>query len=325
MAQLFIAERKLPAHAVRYITSRDYDLNQESKAYDLTDFYNYLEEVSKFNKVFNLGRKIKILDSQIKTLVNHQFFTLYIPQFNHSLFQILASHNLCKNSVLVEEGITSYKLDKALYAPTKLGTVQFLSWIFTKRFIPQNNHYTPYPLKKFKYAIAVSEDCFPYLENKKIVSLNKNAVSNYVPVIKDEAVVFVLDSFKERTMISDQEYFVIIEETLNLFKVQEAKLLVKFHPEQSEEMRQKTISFIRGLLKFESVDCLNDNCILELEFLKSRDLVVIGMHTSLLYYAKEFGHRVLSGIKTTSKNPKINTYINHIMDKEQREIYRGYE
>lgn len=325
MAQLYIAERKLPAHTVRYITSRGYELKQESKAYDLSDFYNYLEQASKFNKVFNLNSKIKSLDNHIKSLVNHQSFTLYIPQFNHSLFQILTTHNLCKHSVLVEEGITSYKTDKALYAPTKIGMTQFLSRIFTKRFIPQNNHYRPFPLKKFKYALAVSEDCFPYLENKKIVSLNKNAVSDYVSVIKNEAVVFVLDSFKERTEISDQEYFVIIEDTLNLFKAQDASLLVKFHPEQSEEIRQKTLTFIRGLLKFESVDCLNDNCILELEFLKSRDLVVIGMHTSLLYYAKKFGHQVLSGIKTTSKNPKINSYIDHIMDKQQREIYRSYE
>ncbi|MEO8932804.1 MAG: polysialyltransferase family glycosyltransferase, partial [Xanthomarina sp.] len=266
-----------------------------------------------------------VLDREIQSLVNKEPFTIYLPQFNHSLFQILASHFLCENSVLVEEGITAYKLDKALYTNTKTGFVQFLSSIFTKRFILKNNHYHPYPLTKFKYAITLSEDGFPFIEMKKVILINREAIADYINIIVDEDLVFVLDSFKERAMISDEEYFTIIEETLNLLKSHKRRLLVKFHPEQNEVIREKTLNFISNSFKFENVVYLNDSCILELEFLKSKNLIVIGMHTSLLYYANKFGHNVLSSIKITSRYPKINNYINHIMDREQRKRYMSYE
>lgn len=325
MAKLFIAEHKLLSEEVKFITSRRYALREESITLDITGFYNYLEQVSKLNKLFNLNRRIKTLDAQINLLVNNDAFTVYVPQFNHSIFQILSSHKLCEYTVLIEEGITAYKFDKSLYLPTKTGLSQFLSSRISKRFVLKNNHYRPFPLAKFKYAITVNENGFPFIENKKIVAINREAIAEYAPVVEDGDLVFVLDSFMERTKISEKEYYVIIKTTLDLLKSKNKKLLVKFHPEQNDEIRKKTLSYIEHLSKFESVVCLNDSVILELEFLKSKKLMVIGMHTSLLYYAESFGHKVLSSIKTTSKNPKINHYIDHIMDKDQKKRYMSYE
>lgn len=325
IARLFIAEQKLSSKKVRYITSRGYALEEKRSTYDITDFYNYLEQASRLNKVFYLNKKIKALDRELHTFVNNEPFTAYVPQYNHSLFQIITSHRLCKYSILVEEGITSYKMDKALYMPTKMRGFQLLSRLFSKRFILQNNHYRPFPLSRFKYAITIDQAGFPFMDRKRVVAINKEAITGFNRVIADDELVFVLDSFKERAKISEKDYFKIIEETLNLLKSDNERLLVKFHPEQQQEIRQKTLNFIKETCKFQSVVCLSDNCILELEFITSKHLIVIGMHTSLLYYAKKFGHHVISSIKITSKNHKIDNYINHIMDMEQREIYKTYE
>ena len=90
-------------------------------------------------------------------------------------------------------------------------------------------------------------------------------------------------------------------------------------------IRKKTFDFITKEFEFERIITLKDSCILEFEFLKSKNLTVIGMHTSLLYYAKRLNHHVLSSIKFTSSLSKIDKYINHIMDKNQKEEYKGYE
>lgn len=323
IAQLFILEYNLDIENVRYIASRGYKLS--TKSYNITGFYNYLESASKLNKVFKLKHKIKTLDEDIKLLANNKSFCVYLPQFNHSLFQILGTHTLCKNVVLLEEGITSYKLDDKLYKSSKTSCFQLLTHLFSKRFILNNKHYKPFPKNKFKFAICMHKECFPFIEKKRVLEINDNIISNYKNITENGNVIFVLDSFMERTKIREEDYLTIIKETLKLLKSDNKSLFVKFHPEQKELIRKKTLEFITKEFEFERIICLKDCCILEFEFLKSKNLTVIGMHTSLLYYAKMLNHNVLSSIKFTSSLSKIDKYINHIMDKNQKEEYKGYE
>ena len=324
LAQLIILDQKIGNKDVRYITSRSYVLNVRNKTFNITDFYSYLETASRVNKVFQLKSKINNLDENITLLSDGKPFKAYLPQFNHSLFQIIGTHELCESVLLVEEGITSYKIDKCLYESNGVNTIQYLSSIFSKRFLLKNNHYKPYPIEKFEYAVCISNDCFPFIDKKRVLKIDDNIVANYKNTIENGSVVFVLDSFKERTHICEAEYFKIIKGTLNLNSASD-KLFIKFHPEQNKIIRKKTLRFIKENFSFESVICIDDDCILEFEFLKSKNLTVLGMHTSLLYYAKRFGHHVLSSIKLTSSLPEVNVYIDHIMDKEQKEEYLSYE
>ena len=323
IAQLFILEYNLEADKVRYIASRGYKLS--TKSYNITGLYNYLESASKQNKVLKLKQKIKFLDKNIKSLANNKPFCVYVPQFNHSLFQIIATHELCKSVVLVEEGITSYKLDEKLYERSNTSYVQNLFQLFSKRFTLNNKHYNPFPKHKFKYAICMHKQCFPFINEKRVLRINSDIVRNYKNIAENNDVIFVLDSFMERTKISAEEYLMIIKETLKLSKPHNNKIFIKFHPEQKELIRKKTFDFITKEFDFERIIPLKDSCILEFEFLKSKNLTVIGMHTSLLYYAKRLNHHVLSSIKFTSSLSKIDKYINHIMDKNQKEEYKGYE
>lgn len=325
LAKLYIVENNLVNDNIRFIVSRGYSLKEGSKTLDITGLYNYLESSSKLNKVFSLKEKIKNLDSEIRLLVNNRPYCAYLPQFNHSLFQIIGTHDLCKNLVLVEEGITSYKLDKELYAPVKTNFSQRLSKLFSKRFLLKNSHYRPLPLEKFKYAICINKNCFPFIKKKRVLKINSKIVANYKNTIQNDNVVFVLDSFKERTKISTEDYLTIVNGTLKLLNSNHNKLFVKFHPEQSELIRKETLDFIKAHFGYEATVCLEDDCILEFEFLKLKGLTVIGMHTSLLYYAKKFGHNALSSIKLTSSFPKIDSYINHVMDNEQKQEYMSYE
>jgi len=326
LAKLFISTQKLADNDIRFITSRSYKLCVKSKTLDITNFYDYLESCSRFNKFFNLKRKLKELDNDLILLTEGNPYCAYLPQFNHSLFQFIATHCLCKNTVLVEEGITAYKSDKKLYQ-YQLNEISFsqeLSRIFFKRFLLKNPHYRPFPENKFKFAICIDESCFPYIKQKNILSTNNNVVSDYKEITKGGDVIFVLDSFKERTNIKDREYFNILKKTLSLLKSHKSFLHIKFHPEQNESIREKTLIYLENNFEFQKINCLGDDCILEFEFLKSKNLTILGMHTSLLFYGKRFGHKVLSSLKFTIKYPRIENYVDHVMDESQKEEYKNY-
>ena len=311
---------------VRFITSRSYKIRGNYKVLDLTSLYEYLEKKSKANKLVFLRNKIIQADKAIINLINKKEFVLFVPQFNHSIFQILATHPLCKATMLIEEGITSYKKDKFLYSPRNSIFTKLISKIFGKRFQLYNGHYFPYPKDKFKFAICLDDKCFPFLDSskKQILKINQLDLQNYDCAIKSQGTIFILDSFKERTRITPAIYFEIIKDTINLNDIPSNKIYVKFHPEQSKLIRTKTIQFIQDKFNFEEIITLSDDCILELEFMLLKELIVIGMHTSLLYYAKKMEHTVISSLKLTSKIPEINRYIDHIMDKDQIETYISY-
>lgn len=325
LSQLIAKEYNMAHEDIRYITSRNYKINNSTiKALDITPLYDYLENSSKIVKLFEIKKKIKELDFEIRKLSDESPARFYLPQFNHSLFQILGTNRMCKELVMVEEGITSYKRDHSFYNHKRHIFSIVLLNVFTKRFLLKNGHYAPFPKAKFKYAICIDKDCFPYIEDKKILQINAESFSNYKTTIASNSIVFVLDSFKEQTKISEEEYLNTIKETLSFVR-HHKKVYIKFHPAQSESTRKKTIIYIKEKFEYESIICLPDDCLLEVEFIRLENLTVLGMHTSLLHYAKRFGHNVFSSIKTTSKNPKINKYIDHIMDKHQKNEYLGYE
>lgn len=325
IAQLYIKSEKLDKFG--FITSRSYDVGINERVFNITSFYEYLEKCGRLKKLVSIKSKIRDIDESINQIVQKRKFTIYLPQFNHSIFQILASHPLCKATVLIEEGITSYKRDEKLYLPTNNTFVNKMLSIYSMRFLLSNRHYYPFPRDKFKIAICLDGSCFPYLPSsqKQILEINKLYFPSYNCTMDDYSTIFLLDSFKERTGINNSTYFSIINSTLQLINEKSKQLFIKFHPEQSIKTRKETISFIQKTFKFENVLVLDDDCIVELEFLMLKDLTAIGMHTSLLFYAHKLKHNVVSGIKVTSQIPEINAYIDHVMDKHQKEIYMSYE
>lgn len=324
---LYLSNSCLDVHRVRFVTSRDYSLNLPYSHLDINDFYQFLESASRIKKAIVLKEKIKRLDKQLSTLTDNQKFTLYVPQFNHSIFQILATHSLCEKTVLMEEGITSYKNDESLYLKPRRTVSNTLSSIYTKRFKIGNGHYNPLPRHKFKFAICINKLCFPLLKNsqKKVVAFSKLYLPEYKTHLENDDTVLLLDSFKERTGISMETYLSLVKLTLEHGRRNRAQLIIKFHPEQKRESRIETVEFIEGNFGFEEIRTLPDSCILEVEFAKCKNLTVIGMHSSLLFYAKALGHIVYSSIQHSMKIPEVREYVEHIMDQQQIATYMNYE
>ena len=327
VSMLYLNNTGLDFDRVRFITSRDYSLKTNHPFLDISDFYQFLERTTRLKKAISLKWRIKRIDKLLTDLTGDQNFTLYIPQFNHSIFQILATHPLCDGTVLMEEGITSYKKDEHLYQKPRMSFMYALSCLYSNRFKMGNGHYNPIPRDKFKFALCVNDSCFPFLNKfqKTVTSLSHLQLPEYKSFLLNNSRIFLLDSFRERTGISMETYLSLVKCTLEYDKGDRTGILIKFHPEQNKETRIKTVEYIEANFDFLEVITLPDNCIMELEFIQCNDLTVLGMHTSLLFYAKTLGHSVYSSIRHTMKIPEVRDYVKHIMDQDQIATYMSYD
>ena len=123
------------------------------------------------------------------------------------------------------------------------------------------------------YAPLPSSSYAVFDRDKKVLQINTKTFSNYKNIIVSGSLVFVMDSFKEKTNITEKEYFSIIKQTLNLVKDHTNKTLyIKFHPAQGSYIRKETLNYIEENFEFEHIICLEDSCLLEFEFLNSSNL-----------------------------------------------------
>lgn len=326
MAMLYQSNQEKSLDEVFFIVSRKYSLPGSLKALDVSGLYDYLEEKEPYQKIFYLKHKIRDLDKKLTDFLGDVEFELFVPQFNHSIFQILCTHSRCRYVSLMEEGITSYKSDLELYHGKTPSVKQIMSSFFSDRFIVKNPHYVPFPSEKFCEAICLDDSCFPYMKKSEKTILPLKLAGNlpYTPSLQDGSHVLVLDSFRERTRLAVEIYLDILGRTFSKDTDLEKKIWIKFHPEQKEEIRIKTLQYVKDELKFSQAEVLDDTVILEFEFLLSKNFVVYGMHSSLLFYADTFGHKAISSIEYSSSFEEVDTYINHIMDSFQKKRYMSY-
>ena len=133
------------------------------------------------------------------------------------------------------------------------------------------------------------------LDNKIFASLKaehhiiKWPVPNLELHYDPNAAYFILDGLVKNNMC---EQDVLLSNTEKLVEENALPLnYLKFHPNQSSEERQKMISFFEARnLKYEILD---QKVPFELVLIIMHGLKVVGMASSLCFFAKQLGHRVI--------------------------------
>lgn len=101
---------------------------------------------------------------------------------------------------------------------------------------------------------------------------------------------FIMEASIEHHMVEKENYFSCLEEMIKENAIENN--YIKFHPFQSKEHRAEIIAL------FEKNNChvkeLPDSVPFELILSYYKDLLILGFRSSLLVYAKQLGHRVIS-------------------------------
>lgn len=244
---------------------------------------------------FWLRKKLYILDNLINKITNDKFIC-YLPSTNNFLFQSIITHYNCLQFNIIEEGLLSYchpnriiKQTNQKYKTTITGRIKYYSKYFShynRSSFFRNSNST---LGKI-YLIGNSkfELDFDFYEklDPNIIDVPVNDMSN--------SNIFIFDNLN--TDIIDKKTFDLI--VFDIFtKLIGEKIFIKFHPAQSN------IDEIIKMLKFQNInyEIISNDLPLEIVFLKSKNLTIYGIWSSLLFYASNNNHKVISFIKTVNQ------------------------
>ena len=280
---------------VFFICTRNYDTKlipdccvkiRGEKIYQWSDEIYYSKDKS------FIKERLKFLDNYIGELI-HDDYELFVPHLSDPLFQILYTHKRCRKVSYVQEGAytaSGWFLSKVPWYRKVRRKINLVRHYGNTRFYCNLSlWYMDGVLRNQKDldAYVIYEDFFDGLDCvPRIVSW-----PNYDIELPDriDGPVFVFDGFVKNGL-SDSDYY-LEKCKLLISRFHQAKNMVKFHPAQSKEECNTILSFFKEL----GANCreMDESIPFELYIIKEKMMTVVGMGSSLLYYAHSRGHHVI--------------------------------
>lgn len=312
ISMAIINEIKISESEVLFIKSRAYENNSldNSKCIDITDIHDSIDKIGKLD-FFKTYKYIKKIDNLIDSKIPNIDFSVYLPMVRHKAMQIIASNKNCKQINIIEEGVIAYskyfmhfKEKNVLLAIGKYIVNNFLN-IGRGRFY----FIKPFDIRKF---IKKNQPIFYTVSNQgfkglpfKIKKIELISDKNFSFELKGN-IVMVLEGAVEQGNLGLETFISSIEEMLRVNTQNEKKISIKFHPAQSDANKEKIINSCKKLgIKPQNIP---NHVSFEQLALKNKNLLVIGFSTSLLFYARELGCKVISYEYLLIKDPLFIKY-----------------
>ncbi|MCD8298128.1 MAG: alpha-2,8-polysialyltransferase family protein [Prevotella sp.] len=301
-----IEKLKLNDNDVIFVYSRHYS-NNFNFPYKCFDFTNEVE--STFYMMFSWSRKhfginkalrdknIKFFDDFVEKEIKGDY-KLYVSMLQAVTFQIFATNRHCVECFFLQEGgrIMYDVLTDKIKWPFRLYNKLVLRnenrfWKCTNWF---PSSHTPY--NKPVTVFAFDERYFGNMPSK-IIKVNWPKLKPDVD-IDNKFPIFTLEGAVELGQVQKNVYMRAVDNLIA--SCAKEKNYIKFHPIQSEiiKTQYKKMFTERGLQIIE----LPMNIPFELIVASFSNLTVCGFGTSLLFYAKAFGHNVISHEDELIKN-----------------------
>lgn len=281
---------------VLFILTRGFSTNLDYNKINVNELFQHFENIT-YKNFYKGWKFIGKVDEFVNSCINDNFM-IYLPHIAHPFFQILCTHVNCLDVKILEEGVNC--LSKKIY--NNVGSFKFklINLIFndlgiygkTRYFRVRSNIDFPLIRKKLQPIFySITPNGFKEVNGyeKKVVNYNFADLNNDRNIIENNSAVFVFEGIVEQGNLSKETFFNSIRYVTD--EIKENKIYVKFHPAQSKENIEEICRILTS--KFEII-ILDNSVILELEFLKTKNLLVYGFTTSLLHYAKLFGHQIIS-------------------------------
>lgn len=222
----------------------------------------------------------------------HEQYELFLPHMCDAYAMLLATHKFCKKVSFVQEGAFSRQgsfdvnipFYKVIFDKLKtyriFHTLRFygLNW-YVKGQLPRQKEINTY---------AVDTSFFQYLPSR-CHAIRWPSVESHVE-IDSGGVYFMMEGYTKNGMAEPDVYMKNCDKMIEQFHGE--RNYVKFHPNQSEEEISLICSFFKSRGYHYKV--IPKGIPFELYLSSINKLTIIGMSTSLLYFAKKQGHHVVS-------------------------------
>lgn len=309
VAQSIIESLSIKKKNIFFICTRNYKIDFDNQMnlnaeFELLNNTNYSNFYLKWHLIKKIDRKLNSAGIDL--------YHAYLPHIAHPLFQILGSNKKCYKINIMEEGANC--LSNRLYNPPISLKKKIISLLFNKTGLWGKYRYfrvsSNTELKYFKKKIlpvfyGISSKSFQNVTGyeKQIINIYKEikTVSKQIP---DSASILLLESIIEQDNLNSVLFFDSIEFIAK--KLNNEKVYLKFHPYQNADNREHVITILK---KYTTVNLIADDVVMEKVFLYTKNLKVYGFTTSLLFYAKSFGHEAISFAYLWKNDLKYRNYI----------------
>lgn len=257
-------------------------------------------------------------NNYIKRIIKENNFIAYIDLM--SVFnRYLVMNPNCKGFHIIEEGIVNY----ADYDDFNLWTAdlrqftwqwngfknwrQMLNAIVrllrgrSLRMLAMPIHPNLYTLHNGVNAYCFSEQAFTYTRPEKKQIISFELILPYIKhdnyLIPDHSCVWIGDTLSSSYNVSMEHFeqaIMQLMEEVNPSK-EKHKIFLKFRGPESKKEKEITLNALRAY-NFE-IEFIDADVIMELEFLRAKNLYVLGIASSLLIYAHLMGHTTYSMFK----------------------------
>lgn len=279
------------------------------------------EEYSRMNKLSAIKfKENKLLIERIDRIIQERIgdnFIVYAPHAGSHFIQTFITNNDCVQFNYIQEGalafdtLCSYKKDLKSILYDLINLVVFpinkrriwcnYRWIIRKDIIES---------KSYPKCYAISKNIFKSLPFETVIvkwpDLNPNIdINSSFPI-------FIMEASIEHHMVEKENYFYCLEEMIKEYALQNN--YIKFHPSQTLEHRREIIVLFKKNNCY--VEELQDSIPFELVLSSYKNLLILGFRSSLLVYAKQLGHRIVSKEtelrKISSRYKKVRNLMNEI-------------
>lgn len=236
---------------------------------------------------------LKTLDKKLQQRVGKGDFVLYLPTERNYLMQYLQTHAQCAGRNFIEEGLLTYhgsflKHGSPWSLRSRLQYGLRFPFHLNRTLVGKNYHrFSP-----DDFTVYVGTDTAQSMLSKFTVSKIDlpSLTGSFHHPLPEMKILFVFDPVVEKKICDSETFFRCLEDFVRVNLNPSEEVALKFHPQQ--------VSFAMYLDVFTSLQIsyriLPQDVIPEVLLMSSSGLRVLGLSSSVLFYAREWGHDVRS-------------------------------
>jgi len=299
-----VEKHNYPKKAVFFLLNRGVKTNFEVNTIDVPEqlYYHPFNTIKELKGLKFLKNKdiITQIDSIIQDTTLGSDFTYFCANSRVPFYRAFFSHRSCTQVHYLEDGMDAYlavnELEKKYpkRVPRHLLAFDFIfnifPWFYSKRLKYVDVDFMGNFKSKKSIVYCINENAYNNQSNtnKIILSIDDISFFNTQQLKNDN--IFVFDAVVEQQVVAEEDLKNFVQWfSRSYFKDKE--ISIKFHPFQSEIAQQQILEIIsaNGI----QVELISNEIIMEVLFVKKKELTIYGIGSSLLVYGSMINnHRV---------------------------------